>query len=133
MGFLDDYEPVENRIRAFWEEHKNGRIHTIMQDAPDGEYIFAAAVFRDQEDPQPAATGYAHESVEQLPQNMKASALEVCETSAIGRALANLGYAPKGKRPSREEVEAKSSEAGGSVGRQAAAPAPDTPVAGSER
>jgi hypothetical protein len=32
------------------------------------------------------------------------SALENCETSAIGRALANLGYAPKGKRPSREEM-----------------------------
>jgi arylamine N-acetyltransferase len=30
--------------------------------------------------------------------------LENCETSAIGRALANAGYAPKGKRPSREEM-----------------------------
>ncbi|MBV5280514.1 MAG: hypothetical protein J0651_04550 [Actinobacteria bacterium] len=33
-----------------------------------------------------------------------ATALENCETSAIGRALANAGYAPKGKRPSREEM-----------------------------
>ena len=30
--------------------------------------------------------------------------MENCETSAIGRALANAGYAPKGKRPSREEM-----------------------------
>jgi hypothetical protein len=30
--------------------------------------------------------------------------LENCETSAIGRALANAGYASKGKRPSREEM-----------------------------
>jgi hypothetical protein len=30
--------------------------------------------------------------------------LENCETSAIGRALANAGYAAKGKRPSREEM-----------------------------
>jgi len=30
--------------------------------------------------------------------------LENCETSAIGRALANAGYAPKGKRASREEM-----------------------------
>jgi hypothetical protein len=34
----------------------------------------------------------------------KTSALENGETSAIGRALANAGYAPKGKRPSREEM-----------------------------
>jgi hypothetical protein len=32
------------------------------------------------------------------------SALENCETSAIGRALANAGYATKGKRASREEM-----------------------------
>jgi hypothetical protein len=30
--------------------------------------------------------------------------LENCETSAIGRALANAGYAAKGKRASREEM-----------------------------
>jgi hypothetical protein len=30
--------------------------------------------------------------------------LENCETSAIGRALANAGYASKGKRPSKEEM-----------------------------
>jgi hypothetical protein len=30
--------------------------------------------------------------------------LENCETSAIGRALANAGYAAKGKRPSKEEM-----------------------------
>jgi hypothetical protein len=30
--------------------------------------------------------------------------LENCETSAIGRALANAGFAAKGKRPSREEM-----------------------------
>ena len=31
--------------------------------------------------------------------------MEVCETSAIGRALANLGLAPKGARPSLEEMQ----------------------------
>ena len=54
-------------------------------------------------DAAPAATGYAHESVTSRGVNLT-SALENCETSAIGRALANLGYAPKGKRPSREEM-----------------------------
>ena len=109
-GFLDDYEPVENRIRAFWADHPDGRIVTEMVHSKDGDYIFKAFVFKIQAvtDPmgaqRPDATGYAHDSYDQLPPNMKASALEVCETSAIGRALANLGYAPKGRRPSREEM-----------------------------
>jgi len=31
--------------------------------------------------------------------------VENCETSALGRALANGGFAAKGKRPSREEMQ----------------------------
>jgi hypothetical protein len=104
VSFLDDYEPVENRIRAFWEDHPDGRIVTEVVHAVDGDYIFKALVYRTSNDVEPASTGFAHDSAAQLPANMKASALEVCETSAIGRALAQLGYAPKGQRPSREEM-----------------------------
>ena len=52
---------------------------------------------------EPDATGHAQEHVTEKGVN-STSALENCETSAIGRALANLGYAAKGKRPSREEM-----------------------------
>jgi hypothetical protein len=38
------------------------------------------------------------------PRSLSTSALENCETSAIGRALANAGFAAKGKRASREEM-----------------------------
>jgi hypothetical protein len=72
----------------------------------DQHYIVQAHIYRGDElrDTPPVATGLAHDSFDQLPPNMRQSALEVCETSAIGRALANMGFAPKGKRPSREEM-----------------------------
>jgi hypothetical protein len=103
---LKDYEPVEDRLREFWSDHPKGRIHTELVHAEDGDYIVKALVYLETYayETSAAATGYAHDSATELPANMKASALEVCETSAIGRALANLGYAAKGKRPSREEM-----------------------------
>ena len=66
-------------------------------------YIVKAYLFKDASDGVAWATGYAEETVTSRGVN-QTSALENCETSAIGRALANAGYAPKGKRPSREEM-----------------------------
>jgi hypothetical protein len=112
-GFLKDYEPVEDRLREFWSDHPKGRVMTEVLHHADGVYIVKASVWRekfDQFTDGPDATGLAQDSVATLPTNMKASALEVCETSAIGRALANLGYAAKGKRPSREEMQKASEE-----------------------
>ena len=62
-----------------------------------------AGIYRETTDPRPWATGYAEEKESERGVNAT-SALENCETSAIGRALANAGYATKGKRPSREEM-----------------------------
>ena len=31
MGFMDNYEPVADRIAKFWEKHPNGRIHTEIK------------------------------------------------------------------------------------------------------
>ena len=106
MSFLKDYEPVEDRLRDFWEQHPQGRVTTELLHHADGAYIVIARVYRGDElrDNPPAATGLARDAVDELAANLKNSALEICETSAIGRALANLGYAAKGKRPSREEM-----------------------------
>ena len=134
MTFLDDYEPVEDRVREFWSDHPEGRIVTYLVAHGDGDYIFRAEVYRLPPVQGasmtggvqfPDATGYAHDSASQLPSNMKASALEVCETSAIGRALANLGYAAKGKRPSREEMQKSAASGGSSEEAGAAATEPE--------
>ena len=104
MGFnLDDYEPVEDRIRAFYNDHPEGRITTTLLEREGAMYIVHAAVYRPGEDV-PWATGLAQEAREDRGVN-KTSPLENCETSAVGRALANAGYAAKGKRPSREEMQ----------------------------
>lgn len=108
MSFdLSSYQTVEERLREFWTKHPYGRITTDLIAHGDGDYIVKATVWRGDEvgNIPPASTGLAHDAVATLPSNMKASALEVCETSAIGRALANLGFAPKGQRPSREEMQ----------------------------
>jgi hypothetical protein len=66
-------------------------------------YIVKAYLFKTATDSVAWATGLAEETVTSRGVN-QTSALENCETSAIGRALANAGYAPKGKRASREEM-----------------------------
>lgn len=99
---LADYETVEDRLARFWQEHPDGRVTTELVRYEAGEWVFRAEVYRDQDGPV-WASGYAHEVHGQGMVN-KTSAAENCETSAIGRALANAGYATKGKRPSREEM-----------------------------
>jgi len=104
MGFnLDDYEPVEVRLEKFWKEHEDGRIETELLEASKDRFIVMARLYRTEADAKCWTTGIAEETVSQRGVN-QTSALENCETSAIGRALANAGYATKGKRPSKEEM-----------------------------
>jgi hypothetical protein len=103
MFNLEDYETVEERLVKFWKEHPDGRIETLLVDATLQRFIVKASVFRTEADAQAWTTGYAEETVSTRGVN-STSALENCETSAIGRALSNAGYATKGKRPSREEM-----------------------------
>lgn len=100
---LEDYEPVESRIARFWEQYPNGRIHTELVHFDDTQFIIRALIYRDAEDSVPATIDYAHEVVGSSPVNRNFALSNGC-TSAIGRALADLNFAPKGKRPSREEM-----------------------------
>ena len=100
---LDDYETVEERLIKYWKDNPNGRIFTKLLEFSPSRFIVEAAIYRGVEDVHPWATGLAEETVQGRGVNAT-SALENCETSAIGRALANAGYATKGKRASREEM-----------------------------
>lgn len=105
MGFdLSNYETVEDRLVRFWAEHGPGaRVETTMMSYDGDSCVFRAEIYFKNSETVPTATGYAQEIRSDRGVN-STSFVENCETSAIGRALANCGYATHGKRPSREEM-----------------------------
>jgi hypothetical protein len=104
MAFnLSDYETVESRLVKFWKENPDGRIETELIEANATRFIVMARIFRTEADSKYWCAGHAFEVITDRGVNAT-SALENCETSAIGRALANAGFATHGKRPSREEM-----------------------------
>jgi hypothetical protein len=102
---LAGYVEVADRIPLFWERYPRGAIRTELIKFDGEEVMFRADLFDESFADAPIATGWAHEVVGSSPVN-RTSAVENCETSAVGRALANLGFVgkPGAKRPSREEM-----------------------------
>jgi hypothetical protein len=104
---LQSYTPVAERIRLFYERFPLGRIVTelVSREPEEGAHVitFRALAYRSATDAEPAATGWASERDDDGEVNAVAC-LENAETSAIGRALANLGFAGA-VRPSREEMQ----------------------------
>lgn len=106
MGFnLNDYQTVDERLREWWGKHPDGRVLTRIVESGDKTWTLLAEVYRDSADERPYATGMAHGDPQGSSGAQKTNPLEDAETSAIGRALANAGYAPKGQRPSQEEMQ----------------------------
>jgi hypothetical protein len=107
---LDDYETVEQRIKRFYADNPDGRIVTHNLTTPTDRsvatWIVRAEVYLsagDQANSLPKATGLAFEVDGGAGAN-QTSALENAETSAIGRALANMSLSGN-KRASREEMD----------------------------
>jgi hypothetical protein len=103
MGFnLDDYEPVAARLDRWLKDHPDGRVITDLVHYLQDVAVFKAELWLDGEI---IATGWAEEVRGQGNVN-RTSHVENCETGAVGRALANAGYAGSdvSKRPSREEM-----------------------------
>jgi len=103
MFNLADYETVEVRLEKFIKDYPDFRIATELEVCDKDRYVVKAYLYKVTTDLVAWTTGLAEEKVTDRGVN-STSALENCETSAIGRALANAGYAAKGKRPSREEM-----------------------------
>lgn len=107
---LADYETVEARIKKFYDENPDGRITTklVYDFSSEGakRWVIKSSVYLtagDQAAKLPKATGYAEETDGTGGAN-NGSALENAETSAIGRALANMNLSGN-KRASRQEME----------------------------
>jgi hypothetical protein len=109
---LDDYETVESRIKRFYEAYPDGRIVTdwaneFAEQPEKARWVVKATIYLsagDQANKLIKSTGYASETEGTGGANSAGAALENCETSSIGRALANLGMSGN-KRASREEMQ----------------------------
>ena len=111
MSFnLEEYELVEDRLKAFWKDNPNGCITTdVVHITDDGTCVTIKAYIQD-DNQNLVSTGIAQETKGQGGFANKDAWVENCETSAIGRALANWKYQGSNKRPSRQEM----SKVGGS-------------------
>ena len=128
LGSFDPaaYAPVAERIRLFWEAFPNGRIVTRLVSRTEHDVVFEARVYRCADDRRPAATGWAAEREGDGDVNLVAC-LENTETSAVGRALANLGFTAAKERPSVEEMQ-KAARARSRLARPAAGTPPLSPA-----
>lgn len=100
-----DYIPVNERVKAFRMIYPDGCIETELIKYEDGVIVMKASVFGHYENIPHSlmATGYAKE-VEGSSNINRTSALENCETSAIGRALGFMGIGIDTSIASYEEV-----------------------------
>lgn len=92
MGFLDNYEDVNARIKRFRAEYPSGRLVATIEhlDIATGTVLVRAEAYREYEDEKPSAVDYAFGNVATYPNNMKKWFIEDTLTSAYGRVIGLL-------------------------------------------
>jgi hypothetical protein len=92
MGFLDNYEDVNARIKRFRSEFPSGRLVAYIEDLDiiKGTILVKAEAYREYEDHLPSAVDYAFGNVSTYPNNMKKWFIEDTITSAYGRCIGLL-------------------------------------------
>lgn len=103
MGFLDNYEDVNARVRRFQEAFPMGRIQTSIVDFnfEKGFALVEARVYRDDVTTEAAGVDYALEWVGKSPVS-KLWWMENASTSAIGRAISLV--LPTDQKPTKSDM-----------------------------
>ena len=96
------YAMVNERIKAFRMVYPNGKIVPRMVSDEGGKCVFEACVY--DEKGNLLGMGHAYER-EEMGNINRTSYIENCETSAIGRALATVGFGIDVSIASAEEME----------------------------
>ena len=96
-----DYSKISSRVKAFCSTFETAQILTEIVKDELGHVIFKAHAVVDGTI---KGTGHAHE-VEGSNNTNNTSHYEVCETIAVGRALAFIGYSETDTLASYEEIE----------------------------
>lgn len=99
-----DYATVAFRLQCFRELHPNGHITTSLESDDGTTIVMKCLIFiSDYDTLHPISSGWAEE-VRGSSNINKTSALENCETSAVGRALGFAGFGSAESIASADEV-----------------------------
>jgi hypothetical protein len=108
MGFLDNYETVNQKVIRLHATYPTNRIETLIIDwnAEKGYILIECRIYRRYEDEKPAAIDYAHGMVGAYNPQMKRWYIEDTVSSAIGRcASVVLGTETKPSLENMQQVE----------------------------
>ena len=108
---IDDYIEVKDRVKQLKKDYPDSVIQTDVIELTDTRVTIKAFIYLDNEGKKPT-TGHSYMNIPGTTSFTRGSELENAETSAVGRAIANLGYAIDKSIASRDEVQSKQVEEG---------------------
>lgn len=107
MAFnMDDYVDVHKRIEKFYEKFPEGSVQTSIVRLDDHLVVMRAEVYRHPADERPAIA-HSQLGIPGKTNYTRDSEIENAETSAVGRAIAFLGFEVKNGIASGQEVRNK--------------------------